>query len=115
MLRRALRPVALAGGAAVVAGAVALAVDTPDGDPCDGSFSRRRDAVFPEWLHNAGRVPLFATATTVARVYLHHLNDFHAEGADVLRAAVEQRPRGTPLITVSNHSATVDDPGVLAA
>ncbi|TYZ57434.1 hypothetical protein PybrP1_003674 [[Pythium] brassicae (nom. inval.)] len=115
MLRRALRPVALGAGSALALGTIALAVDAPAGDPGDGSFTRTHGAVFPEWLHNIGRVPLFVASTTVSKLYLYHLNTFHAEGADVLRAALEQRPEGAALITVSNHSATVDDPGVLAA
>lgn len=115
MLRRVLRPVALGAGSALALGVASLAVDAPAGDPGDGSFARSRDAVFPEWLHNVGRVPLFIAATTISRFYLHQLNTFHAEGADVLSAALDHRPKYTALITVSNHSATVDDPGVLAA
>ncbi|KAF1781237.1 EGF-like domain, extracellular [Phytophthora cactorum] len=35
-------------------------------------------------------------------------------GAELLTQQLEQRPKGTAVITVSNHSATVDDPAVLA-
>ncbi|CAI5745572.1 unnamed protein product [Peronospora destructor] len=36
------------------------------------------------------------------------------EGVEILIQQLEQRPKGAAVITVSNHSATVDDPAVFA-
>lgn len=100
--------------AATGASAFALYVDAPAADAGDGSYARARPQTFPEWLHDVARAPVFASATLVAKVYLSALNRTTVDGADALVAALDRRPRGTALITVSNHSATVDDPGVIA-
>lgn len=115
MFRRALKPVAIGATTALSLGVVSLAVDAPMADKGDGAFVHKRETTFPEWLHNIGRVPLFVAATTVGKFYLEHRNSFHAEGAEAFRASIENRPPGTAIITVSNHSATVDDPGVIAS
>ncbi|TMW65971.1 hypothetical protein Poli38472_003736 [Pythium oligandrum] len=115
MLRRALQTASLAGLSAVTAGGIALYVDAPDGDRGDGQFdpTRRHDRCH-EWLHDLGRVPLFALATGVSKVYLKYLSNTTVEGFENLHKHLEERPANTPLITVSNHTATVDDPAVFA-
>ncbi|EEY53093.1 tafazzin-like protein [Phytophthora infestans T30-4] len=96
-------------------GAVALYVDAPVADLGDGKYDGgRRTEVFPEWLHDLARVPLFGAATLASKFYLQLLNRTTVEGAELLIQQLEQRPKGTALITVSNHSATVDDPAVFA-
>uniref|UniRef100_K3WZT1 Tafazzin family protein n=1 Tax=Globisporangium ultimum (strain ATCC 200006 / CBS 805.95 / DAOM BR144) TaxID=431595 RepID=K3WZT1_GLOUD len=115
MLRRVLKPVALGATSAVAVGAAALVVDAPMGDMGDGKYTIEHETKFPEWAHNMGRVPVFLAATTAAKVYLKRLNSFSVEGTEILVKQVEERPKGTALITVSNHSATVDDPAVIAA
>ncbi|CEG44100.1 tafazzin-like protein [Plasmopara halstedii] len=42
------------------------------------------------------------------------LNCTKVEGVEILVKQLEQRPKGTSVITVSNHSATVDDPAIFA-
>ncbi|ETK86904.1 hypothetical protein L915_08546 [Phytophthora nicotianae] len=103
------------GAVSVGVGAVALYVDAPVADLGDGQYDGgRRSAVFPEWLHDIGRVPLFGAATLASKFYLKILNRTTVEGAELLIQQLEQRPKGTAVITVSNHSATVDDPAVFA-
>ncbi|GLE09262.1 hypothetical protein PINS_up020871 [Pythium insidiosum] len=69
----------------------------------------------PSGCHNIGRLPVFAVATAVSKLYLFQLNSTKIEGAEILRKQVDERPAGTALITVSNHTATVDDPAVFAS
>lgn len=115
MFRRALKPAVIGASSAVAVGVYALAADAPMADKGDGKYVHRRKTTFPEWVHNLARVPLFLGATAGSKFSLQVLNSFHEEGAEIFRRSLEERPPGVPLITVSNHSATVDDPGVLAA
>lgn len=115
MFRRALKPVVIGASSAVAIGVYSLAEDAPMADRGDGKYVHRRETTFPEWVHNFGRVPLFFAATTASKISLQVLSSFHTEGIEIFRKAIEERPAGVPLITVSNHSATVDDPGVIAA
>lgn len=115
MLRRALKPVVIGASSAMAVGVYSLVEDAPMADLGDGKYVHRRETTFPEWVHNIGRVPLFFFATTISKFSLQVLNSFHEEGAETFRKAIEDRPAGVPLITVSNHSATVDDPSVIAA
>ncbi|CAI5709482.1 unnamed protein product [Hyaloperonospora brassicae] len=95
--------------------ALALYVDAPVADREDGAYDGgRRGEIFPEWLHNVARVPLFGVATLISKVCLQLLNRTKVEGVSHLVEQLETRPKGTAVITVSNHSATVDDPAVLA-
>lgn len=103
------------GAISVGVGAVALYVDAPVADLGDGAYDGgRRPEVFPEWLHDVARTPLFGAATLASKFYLQLLNRTTVEGAEHLIQQLEQRPKGTAVITVSNHSATVDDPAVFA-
>lgn len=114
MLRRSVKAVAAASGV----GMAALFVDAPTADAGDGSYAtvaqEARAQVFPEWLHDLGRWPIFAAATLVAKVYLGSLNDTRVEGREILIEQLERKPASKAIITVSNHSATVDDPGIIA-
>ncbi|KAG1690671.1 hypothetical protein DVH05_027934 [Phytophthora capsici] len=90
-------------------GAVALYVDAPLADLGDGNYNAsQRPEVFAEWIHDLARVPIFGAATLASKFYLQILNRTAVEGVENLR------PKGTAIITVSNHSATVDDPAVFA-
>ncbi|KAG6619863.1 tafazzin-like protein [Phytophthora cinnamomi] len=103
------------GAVSVGVGAVALYVDAPVADLGDGRYDGgRRPEVFPEWLHDVARVPIFGAATLASKFYLQLLNRTAVEGTEHLTRQLEQRPKGTAVITVSNHSATVDDPAVFA-
>ncbi|KAK1934618.1 Tafazzin [Phytophthora citrophthora] len=96
-------------------GAVALYVDAPVADFGDGNYDdRRRTELFPEWVHDVARIPIFGAATLASKFYLQLLNRTKVEGVENLIQQLEKRPKGTAIITVSNHSATVDDPAVFA-
>ena len=119
MLRRwptpSARVVSKVGAASCTMSAIALYVDAPVADREDGAYDGgRRGEIFPEWLHNVARVPLFGAATLISKVWLQLLNRTKVEGVAHLVEQLETRPKGTAVITVSNHSATVDDPAVLA-
>nr|XP_043628303.1 tafazzin isoform X2 [Erigeron canadensis] len=51
----------------------------------------------------------------VCRVFMHGLNHVQIYGGEKLQQALVSRPDKTPLITVSNHIASIDDPLVIAA
>ncbi|GMF50094.1 unnamed protein product [Phytophthora fragariaefolia] len=103
------------GAVSVGVGVVALYVDAPVADLGDGRYDGgRRAEVFPEWLHDVARAPIFGAATLASKFYLQLLNRTTVEGAELLVQQLERRPKGTAVITVSNHSATVDDPAVFA-
>jgi hypothetical protein len=111
MLRRTAKPKALVRSLSLSALSIgAVSVDLDDG-AYDGG---RRQETFPEWLHDVARVPIFAGATLVAKIFLQGLNRTKVEGTEHLIKELETRPEGTAVITVSNHSATVDDPAVFA-
>ena len=103
------------GAVSFTMGSIALYIDAPVADLGDGKYDGgRRAEIFPEWLHNVARVPLFGAATLISKVCLQLLNRTKVEGVSHLVEQLEKRPKGTALITVSNHSATVDDPAVFA-
>ncbi|DAZ96525.1 TPA: hypothetical protein N0F65_008076 [Lagenidium giganteum] len=107
---------AVSGVAAYGVGLAALAVDAPVADRGDGQYdAERRDPVFPRWVHDLGRLPTTTLATLVAKVYLTKLNSLEMHNNDILLKHLDERPAGTSLITVCNHTATVDDPALLAA
>jgi monolysocardiolipin acyltransferase len=49
-----------------------------------------------------------------SRGFMTHLNNTTVEGVQHMEAALARAP-GTPLITVSNHVASMDDPLVMSA
>ncbi|KAM1144584.1 hypothetical protein FF1_033366 [Malus domestica] len=51
----------------------------------------------------------------VCHVFMNGLNQVQVYGVEKLHDAVLRRPKGKPLITVSNHVASMDDPLVLSA
>ncbi|KAL0582519.1 hypothetical protein ABG067_007601 [Albugo candida] len=95
------------------AGLISLYVDAPQAD-IGGGRRRDKEQVFPGWLHNVGRVPTVMAATAVSKMYLHVLNRLTCDGNEVLLENLKNRPKGKALLTVSNHTATVDDPGIFA-
>lgn len=57
-------------------------------------------------------VPLIGNA---CYVFMHGLNSVQIYGAEKLHQALQGRPKGKPLLTVSNHVASMDDPFVIAS
>lgn len=57
-------------------------------------------------------VPVIGNA---CHVFMHGLNDIQIYGVEKLHFALLDRPQGKPLLTVSNHVASVDDPLVIAS
>ncbi|GAB2277452.1 hypothetical protein Dimus_012158 [Dionaea muscipula] len=51
----------------------------------------------------------------VCHVFMHGFNRVKVYGAEKLHQALLNRPKGRPLVTVSNHVASMDDPLVIAA
>ncbi|KAG9444535.1 hypothetical protein H6P81_015875 [Aristolochia fimbriata] len=51
----------------------------------------------------------------VCHVFMHGLNQIQIYGAEKLQHALLHRPHGKPLVTVSNHVASMDDPLVIAS
>lgn len=68
------------------------------------------------WAGRAGhlggfpRVAVIAAVGAVAKAYASLLNTTTVHNADALLRLVSSRPPGTPLLTVSNHMSTMDDP-----
>ncbi|CAN6229961.1 unnamed protein product [Urochloa humidicola] len=68
------------------------------------------------WAGRAGhlggfpRAAVFAAVGAFAKAYASLLNTTTVHNADALLRLVSARPPGTPLLTVSNHMSTVDDP-----
>ncbi|RLM73962.1 N-acylphosphatidylethanolamine synthase isoform X2 [Panicum miliaceum] len=68
------------------------------------------------WAGRAGhlggfpRAVVFAAVGAFAKAYASLLNNTTVHNADALLRLVLARPTGTPLLTVSNHMSTVDDP-----
>nr|GLL37326.1 tafazzin isoform X1 [Ipomoea trifida] len=88
--------------------------------PSSSKFYRKRvskdvdpetDSVLTRMLQ-AVAVPLLGN---VCHVFMHGLNQVQIYGAEKLHQAVLNRPGDKPLITVSNHVASMDDPLVIAA
>ncbi|KAG9152966.1 hypothetical protein Leryth_023755 [Lithospermum erythrorhizon] len=51
----------------------------------------------------------------VCHVFMHGLNRVQVYGAEKLQHALLNRPKNKPLVTVSNHVASMDDPLVIAS
>ncbi|XP_061357470.1 uncharacterized protein LOC133301788 isoform X2 [Gastrolobium bilobum] len=73
-----------------------------DSLPSSTSFYRKR----------AVAVPVLGN---VCHVFMNGLNRVQVYGLEKLHSALLQRPKGKPLLTVSNHVASMDDPLVIAA
>ncbi|KAK1388452.1 Tafazzin [Heracleum sosnowskyi] len=69
------------------------------------------DSVLTRMLQ-AVAVPVFGN---VCYVFMHGLNRVQIYGAEKLHQALQHRPSNKPLITVSNHVASLDDPLVISA
>lgn len=69
-----------------------------------------------EWAardNHLGGLPrkmVFAAVGAFAKVVASFLNSTTVHNADTLLRLVSSRPPGVPLITVSNHMSTLDDP-----
>ncbi|KAG9403466.1 hypothetical protein AC1031_006105 [Aphanomyces cochlioides] len=117
--RRWIRAAGASAAVAVGVSAGALYLDSPIADTDDEEFRNFRASHsgdrFPEFVYSAGRSMLFFPATLVAKVYLGKLNRFTSRNEETLEKWVLSRPDHRALITVTNHSSTVDDPAVLAA
>ncbi|RHY27636.1 hypothetical protein DYB25_007816 [Aphanomyces astaci] len=118
-VRQVFRAAGAGAGVAVAIGTAALYIDAPIADNDDETFrehriSHPRDR-FPAFVSAAARSVLFYPTTLVAKVYLGKLNNFTCRNEETLEKWVLSRPDHRALITVTNHSATVDDPAVLAA
>uniref|UniRef100_A0ACD5X8U3 Uncharacterized protein n=1 Tax=Avena sativa TaxID=4498 RepID=A0ACD5X8U3_AVESA len=57
-------------------------------------------------------VPLIGNA---CHIFMHGLNTVQIYGAEKLQQALQERPKGKSLLTVSNHVAAMDDPFVIAS
>lgn len=57
-------------------------------------------------------VPVIGNA---CHAFMHGLNHIQIYGVEKLHSALLDRPQGKPLVTVSNHVASVDDPLVIAS
>ncbi|PON52088.1 Tafazzin [Trema orientale] len=75
------------------------------------NFSAEEDSVILRMLQ-AVAVPVLGN---VCHVFMHGLNRIHVYGIEKLHEALLHRPKDKPLITVSNHVASVDDPFIIAA
>ncbi|KDO28380.1 hypothetical protein SPRG_06619 [Saprolegnia parasitica CBS 223.65] len=120
-LRRAVQIAGLGAGATVAVGVAGLCMDAPPADDGSPDYLAKhaqhvatRDRL-PEVFYNAARATfLFYPATLVAKVYLGALNSFSMQNEDALAKWILARPRHRSLITVTNHSSTVDDPALFA-
>ncbi|XP_062084824.1 uncharacterized protein LOC133790978 [Humulus lupulus] len=75
------------------------------------NFSAEEDSVILRMLQ-AVAVPVIGN---VCHVFMHGLNRIQVYGIEKFHDALLHRPKDKPLITVSNHVASVDDPFVIAA
>uniref|UniRef100_A0A803Q088 Tafazzin family protein n=1 Tax=Cannabis sativa TaxID=3483 RepID=A0A803Q088_CANSA len=75
------------------------------------NFSAEEDSVILRMLQ-AVAVPVIGN---VCHVFMHGLNRIQVYGIEKFHDALLNRPKDKPLITVSNHVASVDDPFVIAA
>ncbi|KNE57285.1 hypothetical protein AMAG_03017 [Allomyces macrogynus ATCC 38327] len=80
---------------------------TPHTSPLTAAVNARR------W-----RLAMAAVCSVVggaSSLFLHGFTKLNVHGADKLHEAILARPKGTPLITVSNHASTLDDPIIWGA
>lgn len=74
-------------------------------------FGAEEDSVVTRMLQ-AIAVPVLGN---VCHVFMHGLNNVQIYGAEKLHRALLDRPQKQPLVTVSNHVASMDDPLVIAS
>nr|DAD33311.1 TPA_asm: hypothetical protein HUJ06_012162 [Nelumbo nucifera] len=91
-----------------------------DSMPASSPFYRKRvnkdfDAEEDSFIIHMLRSLAVPVIGNVCHVFMHGLNHIQIYGAEKLHQALLQRPEGKPLITVSNHVASVDDPFVIAS
>ncbi|KAJ9552718.1 hypothetical protein OSB04_016763 [Centaurea solstitialis] len=79
-------------------------------DPIIIGFDTAEDSVLTQMLQGVA-VPIIGN---VCHVFMHGLNHVQIYGGEKLQQALN-RPEKIPLITVSNHIASMDDPLVIAA
>ncbi|KAJ4967950.1 hypothetical protein NE237_014651 [Protea cynaroides] len=91
-----------------------------DSLPASSAFYRNRvirdvDAVEDSVIIRTLQALAVPVLGNVCHVFMHGLNHIQIYGAEKLHQALRQRPEGKPLITVSNHVASMDDPLVIAS
>ncbi|XP_050363571.1 N-acylphosphatidylethanolamine synthase [Argentina anserina] len=64
----------------------------------------------PDYMGGIPRKIVIGAVGTLAKVWVNFLNSTTVHNADTLLNLVRSRPTGLPLITVSNHMSTLDDP-----
>lgn len=74
-------------------------------------FSSEEDSALVRMMQ-AVAVPVLGN---VCHVFMNGLNRVQVYGLEKLHSALLQRPKGKPLLTVSNHVASMDDPLVIAS
>jgi monolysocardiolipin acyltransferase len=116
-LRRWIRYAAVGASSSIGLSGIALYLDAPLGDDGDPSYAAKAAATrdrFPPIVYAPARWFMFVTGFAVSRFYLGTMNTFTSQNKEVLEKWVLSRPEKRALITVSNHTSTVDDPAVLA-
>lgn len=63
----------------------------------------------------SGRAATLTAVAALSKLWLTALNRTTCAGCDRLYEAVANRPAGQPLLTVSNHASTLDDPTLFCA
>ena len=96
-------------------GTYALYHDKPVADTSQDGTPPPLIPQFPQWILSAPRFVETISASLLAKFYLHYLNTFSSTGTDKFIGAVKYRKPSQALITVSNHTSTVDDPSIFAA
>ncbi|KAE9593694.1 putative transferase [Lupinus albus] len=74
-------------------------------------FSSEEDSTLLRMMQ-AVAVPVIGN---VCHVFMNGLNRVQVYGLEKLQSALLERPKGKPLLTVSNHVASMDDPLVIAS
>ena len=64
----------------------------------------------PDYMGGIPRKIVIAAVGILAKAWVNLLNSTTVHNADTLLNLVRSRPTGLPLITVSNHMSTLDDP-----
>ncbi|QCD77771.1 monolysocardiolipin acyltransferase [Vigna unguiculata] len=79
--------------------------------PVTRDFSSEEDSTLVRMMQ-AVAVPVIGN---VCHVFMNGLNRVQVYGLEKLHSALLHRPQGKPLLTVSNHVASMDDPLVIAS
>ncbi|CAN0355969.1 unnamed protein product [Pylaiella littoralis] len=116
---RMLRKVVLSSAGAIGTASVGAAyVYRPDpwSNPPRDPLSERPGGEEESFLMKTSRVFTFVAGTAAFSFLMHVVNTFELkedEHYEKLLGLVKDRPKGVPLLTVSNHCSPLDDPGVL--